>query len=84
MFGKKAASKIKEIDKKCDIALGVPQSLSFHKLPPKESKEKGADNKEFKEYFDQLDNEYQQPAARRESKHEKVMRMKDNTNQITP
>ena len=24
MFGKKAASKIKEIDKKCDIALGVP------------------------------------------------------------
>jgi len=46
----------------------------------KETKE--TDNKEFKEYFDQLDNEYQQP--RRESKHEKVMRMQDNTNEVTP
>ena len=32
-FGKKAKNKIVEIDKKLDIALGVPQFLSFHDLP---------------------------------------------------
>ena len=56
MFGKKAANKISEVDKKLDIALGVPQQLSFHKLPPKKKEE---EKKEFNEYFDQLDNEYQ-------------------------
>ena len=51
-------NKVSAIDKKLDIALGVPQALSFHKLPMPFEKEQVT--KEYNEYFDQLDNEYQE------------------------